>query len=198
LVKFIIALLAFPPEGLGAMSDLSNVRVNGQRLWDALMEMAKIGGTPKGGCKRLTLTDVDKQGRALFQSWCEASGCAVKIDEMGNMFARRAGQDDSLPPVMLGSHLDTQPTGGKFDGVLGASVTRQMPPLAGRSPDGGTFHQFAPQPFAIDAKILEVCHGRPKPRLLYRRCESLAKSLFPTRPGHRVFNTLGGTIGGFR
>ncbi|HEY1943274.1 MAG TPA: Zn-dependent hydrolase [Roseiarcus sp.] len=101
------------------MSDLSNVRVNGQRLWDALMEMAKIGATPKGGCKRLTLTDLDKQGRELFRSWCEKEGCTVKVDEMGNMFARRPGVEDRLPPVMMGSHLDTQPTGGKFDGVLG-------------------------------------------------------------------------------
>jgi beta-ureidopropionase / N-carbamoyl-L-amino-acid hydrolase len=101
------------------MSDLSNVRVNGPRLWDALMEMAKIGGTPKGGCKRLTLTDLDKQARKLFTTWCEKEGCVVKVDEMGNMFARRAGVEDHLPPVMLGSHLDTQPTGGKFDGVLG-------------------------------------------------------------------------------
>jgi beta-ureidopropionase / N-carbamoyl-L-amino-acid hydrolase len=101
------------------MSDLSNVRVNGPRLWDALMEMAKIGGTPKGGCKRLTLTDLDKQARELFTAWCEKEGCVVKIDQMGNMFARRAGVEDHLPPVMLGSHLDTQPTGGKFDGVLG-------------------------------------------------------------------------------
>jgi N-carbamoyl-L-amino-acid hydrolase len=101
------------------MSDLSNVRVNGPRLWDALMEMAKIGGTPKGGCKRLTLTDLDKQARDLFTAWCEKEGCVVKVDEMGNMFARRAGVEDHLPPVMLGSHLDTQPTGGKFDGVLG-------------------------------------------------------------------------------
>jgi len=101
------------------MSDLSNVRINGQRLWDALMEMAKIGGTPKGGCKRLTLTDLDKQGRELFASWCEKEGCVVKVDEMGNMFARRPGVEDNLAPVMMGSHLDTQPTGGKFDGVLG-------------------------------------------------------------------------------
>ena len=101
------------------MSDLSNVRVDGQRLWDSLMEMAKIGGTPKGGCKRLTLTDVDKQGRELFRSWCQQAGLTLKIDEMGNMFARRAGVEDNLPPVVLGSHLDTQPTGGKFDGVLG-------------------------------------------------------------------------------
>jgi N-carbamoyl-L-amino-acid hydrolase len=83
------------------------------------MEMAKIGGTPKGGCKRLTLTDLDKQGRELFRAWCQQAGCSVKVDEMGNMFARRAGVEDNLPPVVLGSHLDTQPTGGKFDGVLG-------------------------------------------------------------------------------
>ena len=101
------------------MSDLSNVRVNGQRLWESLMEMGQIGGTPKGGCKRLALTDVDKQGRELFIAWCEKAGCTVKIDEIGNIFAWRAGEDNSLPPVVVGSHLDTQPTGGKFDGVLG-------------------------------------------------------------------------------
>ena len=101
------------------MADLSNVRVNGARLWDSLMEMAKIGATPKGGCKRLTLTDLDKQSRTLFRRWCEDAGCAVKVDEMGNMFARRPGADETLPPVMVGSHLDTQPTGGKFDGALG-------------------------------------------------------------------------------
>ena len=101
------------------MSDLSNIRINGQRLWDALMEMAKIGATPKGGCKRLTLTDLDRQARELFAVWCKKEGCAVKVDEMGNMFARRSGAEDNLPPVMVGSHLDTQPTGGKYDGVLG-------------------------------------------------------------------------------
>ena len=101
------------------MADLSNVRIDGARLWEALMEMAKIGATPKGGCKRLTLTDLDKQGRTLFRAWCEAAGCTVTVDEMGNMFARRPGVEDALPPVMMGSHLDTQPTGGKFDGVLG-------------------------------------------------------------------------------
>ena len=101
------------------MADLSNVRVDGARLWDSLMEMARIGATPKGGCKRLTLTDLDKEGRELFRRWCEAAGCTVKVDEMGNMFARRPGQDDALAPVMMGSHLDTQPTGGKFDGALG-------------------------------------------------------------------------------
>lgn len=101
------------------MAELGNIRIDGARLWDALMEMAKIGGTPKGGCNRQTLTDLDRQGRDLFASWCKAAGLALRVDEMGNMFARRAGADDSLPPVMMGSHLDTQPTGGKFDGVLG-------------------------------------------------------------------------------
>jgi N-carbamoyl-L-amino-acid hydrolase len=101
------------------MSELSNLRVNGQRLWGALMEMAKIGATPKGGCKRLALTDVDQQGRELFRAWCEKEGCSVKVDEMGAMFARRAGVEDDLAPVIVGSHLDTQPTGGKFDGALG-------------------------------------------------------------------------------
>ena len=88
LVKFIIASVKLQELW---MADLSNVRVNGERLWDSLMEMAKIGATPKGGCKRLTLTDLDKQGRELFRGWCEAAGCAVKVDEMGNMFARRPG-----------------------------------------------------------------------------------------------------------
>ena len=101
------------------MADLSNVRVDGARLWESLMEMAKIGATPKGGCKRLTLTDLDKQGRELFRKWCETAGCTVKVDEMGNMFARREGAEPALAPVFVGSHLDTQPTGGKFDGVLG-------------------------------------------------------------------------------
>ena len=101
------------------MADLSNVRVDGTRLWDSLMEMAKIGATPKGGVKRLTLTDLDGQSRKLFRKWCEAAGCSVTVDEMGNMFARRPGQDNTLAPVMMGSHLDTQPTGGKFDGALG-------------------------------------------------------------------------------
>ena len=101
------------------MTDLSNIRIDGGRLWDSLMEMAKIGATPKGGCKRLTLTDLDRQARDLFASWCKSAGLGVTTDEMGNMFARRTGADESLPPVMMGSHLDTQPTGGKFDGVLG-------------------------------------------------------------------------------
>ncbi|WP_237481609.1 Zn-dependent hydrolase [Lichenibacterium dinghuense] len=101
------------------MPDLSNLRIDGARLWDSLMEMGQVGGTPKGGCNRLTLTDVDKRGRELFARWCEAAGLSMTVDAMGNMFARREGTEDHLPPVMMGSHLDTQPTGGKYDGVLG-------------------------------------------------------------------------------
>jgi N-carbamoyl-L-amino-acid hydrolase len=101
------------------MAELTNLQIDGARLWDSLMEMAKIGATAKGGCNRLTLTDLDRQARELFAGWCEAAGCKMSVDEMGNMFARRAGADETLPPVMIGSHLDTQPTGGKFDGVLG-------------------------------------------------------------------------------
>ena len=93
--------------------------INGERLWDTLMEMAKIGATEKGGCCRLALTDLDKQGRDLFVQWCEQAGCTIKIDKMGNIFARREGTDSSLPAVLTGSHLDTQPTGGRFDGVYG-------------------------------------------------------------------------------
>jgi N-carbamoyl-L-amino-acid hydrolase len=97
----------------------SNLRINGERLWDSLMEMARIGPGVRGGNNRQTLTDEDAEGRRLFQRWCEAAGLSVTIDQMGTMFARRPGADESLPPVLVGSHLDTQPTGGKFDGVLG-------------------------------------------------------------------------------
>ncbi|MFV0294521.1 MAG: Zn-dependent hydrolase [Hyphomicrobiaceae bacterium] len=97
----------------------SNLRVDGGRLWSSLMEMAKIGATAKGGVNRLTLTDLDKESRALFSRWASEAGCDVRVDKMGSMFARREGTDPALPPVMVGSHLDTQPTGGKFDGALG-------------------------------------------------------------------------------
>lgn len=97
----------------------SNLKTNADRLWDSLMDMAKIGPGISTGNNRQTLTDEDREGRLLFQKWCEDAGMTMSIDTMGNMFARREGSDPSLPPVMLGSHLDTQPTGGKFDGVLG-------------------------------------------------------------------------------
>ena len=97
----------------------SELRITADRLWSSLMEMAEIGKTARGGCNRQALTDEDKQGRDLFVSWCEAAGCTITVDNMGNIFARRPGRDNSLPPVIAGSHLDTQPTGGKFDGVYG-------------------------------------------------------------------------------
>lgn len=99
--------------------DTEALSVNGARLWDSLMEMAKIGATPKGGVCRLALTDLDKQGRDLFVRWAKEAGCTISVDRMGNVFARRAGIDDSLPPVVTGSHADSQPTGGRFDGIYG-------------------------------------------------------------------------------
>jgi N-carbamoyl-L-amino-acid hydrolase len=96
-----------------------NLKINGDRLWDSLMEMAKIGPGVAGGNNRQTLTDEDGEGRKLFQSWCEAAGLTMGLDTMGNMFARREGTDPDALPVYVGSHLDTQPTGGKYDGVLG-------------------------------------------------------------------------------
>lgn len=101
------------------MPDIRNIAVNETRLWGSLMEMAKIGATPKGGCARLALTDLDREGRDLFVRWCREAGCSITVDRMGNIFARRPGRNNSLPPVVTGSHLDTQPTGGKFDGVYG-------------------------------------------------------------------------------
>lgn len=101
------------------MADSPNLRVDGERLWDSIAEMAKIGATEKGGNCRLALTDLDKQGRDLFANWCKDAGCTLKVDKMGNIFARRAGRNNDLAPIITGSHLDTQPTGGRFDGVFG-------------------------------------------------------------------------------
>jgi N-carbamoyl-L-amino-acid hydrolase len=96
-----------------------NLKINSDRLWDSLMEMAKIGPGIAGGNNRQTVTDEDSEGRHLFQSWCEAAGCKMGLDQMGNMFAHRDGTNPDALPVYVGSHLDTQPTGGKYDGVLG-------------------------------------------------------------------------------
>jgi len=96
-----------------------NLRINPTRLWDSLMEMAQIGPGIAGGNNRQTLTDADSEGRHLFKRWCEAAGMTMGLDTMGNMFATRAGADPTALPVYMGSHLDTQPTGGKYDGVLG-------------------------------------------------------------------------------
>lgn len=96
-----------------------NQRIDGQRLWDSLMAMAEIGATAKGGVRRLALSEADQRGRARFAEWCGAAGLAVRVDAMGNVFARREGRDPARPPVLFGSHLDSQPSGGKFDGALG-------------------------------------------------------------------------------
>jgi beta-ureidopropionase / N-carbamoyl-L-amino-acid hydrolase len=98
---------------------LHNLQIDARRLWDTLMDTAQIGGTPKGGICRLTLTDLDRQVRDWLKARCEALGCTVTVDEVGSMFAHRPGKNPALPPIVMGSHLDTQPTGGKFDGALG-------------------------------------------------------------------------------
>jgi N-carbamoyl-L-amino-acid hydrolase len=97
----------------------TNLRIDATRLWDSIMETARIGATPKGGVCRLTLTDLDRQVRDWFTAACTAAGCAVTVDVLGNIFARRPGRNGALPPIAIGSHLDTQPTGGKFDGIIG-------------------------------------------------------------------------------
>jgi beta-ureidopropionase / N-carbamoyl-L-amino-acid hydrolase len=98
---------------------MQQLRINGGRLWQSLMELARIGATPKGGVKRLTLTDTDRVARDLFARWAREAGLELRVDAIGNMFARRAGRDPSLAPVAMGSHLDSQPSGGKFDGAYG-------------------------------------------------------------------------------
>jgi beta-ureidopropionase / N-carbamoyl-L-amino-acid hydrolase len=107
-----------------------NLRINGDRLWDSIMEMARIGPGVAGGNNRQTLTDSDNEGRHLFKRWCDGAGLTLGVDKMGTMFARREGTDPEALPVYVGSHLDTQPTGGKYDGVLGVlsalEVARSM------------------------------------------------------------------------
>ncbi len=95
------------------------VAVNGKRLWDSLMELARIGETPKGGVCRLALSDLDKQGRDLVVGWAREAGLTITTDKIGNVFMRRKGRNDALAPIVTGSHIDTQPTGGKFDGNYG-------------------------------------------------------------------------------
>ncbi len=99
--------------------DFKNLHINGKRLQSTLEEMAKIGATPGGGVQRLTLTDEDKQARDLFVKWLKELELDITIDEMGNIFGKRAGKNNDLPPVMSGSHIDSQPKGGRFDGILG-------------------------------------------------------------------------------
>jgi N-carbamoyl-L-amino-acid hydrolase len=98
---------------------MRNLKINGERLWASLTELAQIGATEKGGVCRLAASDLDAEARRLFIRWCEAAGCTVTVDRIGNIFARRPGRNPDLPPVLAGSHLDTQPTGGRFDGAYG-------------------------------------------------------------------------------
>ena len=98
---------------------MTDVRINGDRLWSRIMVMAEIGATAQGGCNRQALTDGDLAARQLLTRWAQAAGCQVRADAVGNLFLRRAGREDTLPVVLTGSHLDTQPTGGKFDGIYG-------------------------------------------------------------------------------
>jgi beta-ureidopropionase / N-carbamoyl-L-amino-acid hydrolase len=100
-------------------TSLEGLRIDGDRLWRSLMELARIGATPKGGVCRLALTDLDAQGRELVTRWAREAGMSVTVDKIGNTFMRRPGRNDKLPPVVAGSHIDTQPTGGKFDGNYG-------------------------------------------------------------------------------
>jgi len=102
-----------------AIADRPNLRIDADRLWSSLMELARIGATDKGGVCRIALTDLDRQGRDLFVRWATEAGCSIRVDKVGNIFARREGRDPAKAPVMTGSHLDTQPTGGKFDGAYG-------------------------------------------------------------------------------
>jgi len=107
-------------------SPRSNLQIDADRLWGTLLETAQFGGTPKGGVRRLTLTAEDKMVRDWFRAACAAAGLAVTIDELGNMFALRPGRDMTKPPLGIGSHLDTQPTGGKFDGILGTLAALEV------------------------------------------------------------------------
>src|SRR5438270_4214306 len=113
-------------NGITMIAPRGNLKVNGERLWASLMELAQIGATPNGGVCRLAANDLDGEARRLFIRWCEEACCTVRVDKVGNIFAHRPGKDASLPPVMTGSHLDTQPTGGKFDGAYGVMAGLEL------------------------------------------------------------------------
>lgn len=110
---------------VNSVAAVSDMRINGERLWDSLMELAEIGATARG-CRRLALTDLDRQGRDLVISWAKAAGLSVTIDKIGNVFMRREGRNPQLLPVMAGSHIDTQPTGGKYDGNYGVLAALEV------------------------------------------------------------------------
>ncbi len=108
------------------MGGAVDLRVDGERLWRSLMEMARVGATPEGGCRRLALTDEDAQGLELFRLWASEAGCSIAQDEVGNFFAERAGTEPDRPAVLVGSHLDTQPSGGRFDGAYGTLAALEI------------------------------------------------------------------------
>jgi len=116
-VKRDLAVLRLWENNMSAPGE--NLRINSDRLWDTIHKMAEIGPGIAGGSNRQTVTDEDGEGRRLFQKWCEEAGCTMAVDQMGTMYMRREGSDSSALPVYVGSHLDTQPTGGRYDGVLG-------------------------------------------------------------------------------
>ena len=105
---------------------MNDARIDGGRLWQSLMDLAKIGATPKGGVCRIALTERDREGRDLVCSWLKSAGCTISVDSIGNIFARRPGRNNDLPPVVAGSHIDTQPTGGKFDGNYGVLAALEV------------------------------------------------------------------------
>ena len=107
-------------------SPRTEIRVDGERLWRSIMQLAEIGPGAAGGSSRQALTDEDRQGRDLFAAWCAEAGCSITFDDMGNIFARRGGRDETRPPILAGSHLDTQPHGGKFDGVYGVLAALEV------------------------------------------------------------------------
>ena len=111
---------------VNSVSDPTSLRINGERLWESLMQLAEIGATVKGGCCRLALTDLDRKGRNLVIEWAKEAGLTVAIDKIGNVFMRREGRNPSLPPIMSGSHIDTQPTGGKYDGNYGVLAALEV------------------------------------------------------------------------
>ncbi|CAE6743037.1 N-carbamoyl-L-amino-acid hydrolase [Paraburkholderia nemoris] len=102
------------------------LKINGERLWTSLMNMAAVGATAGGGVRRLALTEQDAAGRALFSQWCVDAGLTLSVDQVGNLFARRAGKRSDAAPVASGSHLDTQPEGGRFDGVYGVLAALEV------------------------------------------------------------------------
>ncbi|MGJ7490911.1 Zn-dependent hydrolase [Variovorax sp. ZT4R33] len=105
---------------------MTAISINGDRLWASLMSLAEIGGTPAGGVARLALTDLDRQGRERVIGWAQEAGCTIRVDQIGNIFARRPGRENDALAVASGSHIDTQPTGGKFDGNYGVLAVLEV------------------------------------------------------------------------